>query len=295
MPPELIMFAGPNGSGKSTVTNSYRSQPGFPEIYVNPDEIALTLPGTSMEKAYRAAQIADSQREECIKRRHSFAFETVASHPSKYLFLQKAREAGYETSLIFISTSDPQYNVSRVKQRVASGGHDVPEDKIVSRYYRSLQLLALGAEIASNTIVIDNTGLPLIMATASQGKIIALDSKAPDWVTNYFVEPLARRSQERREIESIAANLSLRVGKANLSGSHSGEIVGLTQNYALQRISDERSLIHELVAIGDSIRLGEYTNISYQDGAGTAIRAITPDISIMPDLSRLDSEQDLDR
>ena len=43
-------------------------------------------------------------------------------------------------------------------RRPAAGGHDVPEDKIVSRYHRSLRNLAELVRIADQTRVIDNTG-----------------------------------------------------------------------------------------------------------------------------------------
>lgn len=52
------MFAGPNGSGKSSVTPIFSSQADFPKNYINPDEIALTLGGNTMEKAYEASAIA---------------------------------------------------------------------------------------------------------------------------------------------------------------------------------------------------------------------------------------------
>ncbi len=139
--PVLVMFAGPNGSGKSSVTPIFSSQTDFPKNYINPDEIALTLGGNTIEKAYEASAIAARERLRCIEQKESFAFETVMSHPSKLAILETARRAGFETRLIFVSTDNPQTNVDRVKQRVVEGGHDVPENKVVSRYHRSLSLL----------------------------------------------------------------------------------------------------------------------------------------------------------
>ena len=45
-----------------------------------------------------------------------------------------ANKKGYETTLLFIGTSSPGINVKRVKERVSQGGHDVPEDKTLSRW-----------------------------------------------------------------------------------------------------------------------------------------------------------------
>ena len=55
--------------------------------------------------------------------------------------MQQAVAAGYKVYLYFISTESPEINKFRVEARKAKKGHDVPEDKIVSRYYGSLDLL----------------------------------------------------------------------------------------------------------------------------------------------------------
>lgn len=99
------MFAGPNGSGKSTITPSFQTQPDFPSNYINPDEIALSLGGKIMERAYEASAIAANHRDECIRNGSSFAFETVMSHPSKLALLEKAKDADFDITLVFISTN----------------------------------------------------------------------------------------------------------------------------------------------------------------------------------------------
>lgn len=90
----------------------------------------------------RLAQIvADFLRKKLLEERKKFSFETVFSHPSKLEIMQQAVDAGYKVYLYFVSTESPEINKFRVKARKAKNGHDVPVDKIVSRYYRSLDLL----------------------------------------------------------------------------------------------------------------------------------------------------------
>jgi predicted ABC-type ATPase len=60
-------------------------------------------------------------------------------HSSNVDLVKKAREAGYGIISTFVYTKDPEINVGRVKERVNQGGHNVPEDKIISRYYKSLK------------------------------------------------------------------------------------------------------------------------------------------------------------
>jgi len=67
----------------------------------------------------------------------SFTFETVMSHCSKIDILMQAQATGYRTYLYFVATDDSTINISRVRNRVKLGGHDVPADKIEARYYRT--------------------------------------------------------------------------------------------------------------------------------------------------------------
>ncbi len=76
-----------------------------------------------------------------LKRQRRFSFETVFSHPSNLDTMRQAVNAGYKVYLYFVSTESPAINKYRVQLRVAQNGHDVPGDKIESRYYRSMELL----------------------------------------------------------------------------------------------------------------------------------------------------------
>jgi predicted ABC-type ATPase len=80
--PVLIVIAGPNGSGKSTVTKDLERRTGFPDIYINADDIKKDEGISDVE----AWEKAERQRAEALNSRESFAFETVFSHPSKIDF-----------------------------------------------------------------------------------------------------------------------------------------------------------------------------------------------------------------
>jgi predicted ABC-type ATPase len=129
--PEVVVFAGPNGSGKSTITRMLMPT-DMP--YINADDIGRTL-GCSVEDA---ATLAEKRREECLAARRSFCFETVLSTPRNLNLLKRAKQAGFFVRCYYVLTVDPQINVARVNSRVAAGGHDVPEEKIISRYHKAL-------------------------------------------------------------------------------------------------------------------------------------------------------------
>lgn len=104
-----------------------------------------------------AQLIARYLREALLERESRFSFETVFSHESNLGIMRRAAKKGYKVYLYFVSTESPEINKYRVKLRVARGGHAVPDDKIESRYHRSLSLLTDAAEIAYQAYFFDNS------------------------------------------------------------------------------------------------------------------------------------------
>ena len=78
--------------------------------------------------AYFASVAAEFIRQKLIKQGVTFTLEIVMSHSGKVALLADAQRKGYRTYLYYVATDDPQINVSRVINRVALGGHSVPED-----------------------------------------------------------------------------------------------------------------------------------------------------------------------
>ncbi|MEY8232681.1 zeta toxin family protein [Oscillospiraceae bacterium 50-16] len=148
--PEIIVFAGPNGSGKSTLTEILRPQ-GVP--YINADDIQRVLGCDNLE----AAKLAEARREAYLESRQSFCFETVLSTDRNLKLLQRAKEAGFFIRCYYVLTADPQINIIRVSDRVLAGGHDVPEDKIRSRYYRALGLIPELIPVCDGCHIYDNS------------------------------------------------------------------------------------------------------------------------------------------
>ena len=108
---------------------------------------------------------------------------TVMSSPDKVAFLQKAQQAGYRTYLYFVATEDADINVSRVKYRVQVGGHPVAEDKIRSRYVRSLELLPQAVAHADRAYIFDNSGAERVwVAEVTDGLEIEMKTdEMPAW------------------------------------------------------------------------------------------------------------------
>lgn len=108
--------------------------------------------------SYLASVAVDFLRQKLLAQKRSFTFETVMSHPGKVDLLAKAQEEGYRTYLYYVATDDPTINISRVRNRVRLGGHAVPEERIVQRYHRSLNLLWKAIQHANRAYIFDNSG-----------------------------------------------------------------------------------------------------------------------------------------
>lgn len=110
-----------------------------------------------------AQLIAQYLYEELISAKKKFSFETVFSHPSKLLIMQKAAEAEYKVYLYFVCTESAQTNVERVALRVKKGGHAVPKAKIIDRYKRTLDLLQAAVHESYHAFFWDNTGAESVL------------------------------------------------------------------------------------------------------------------------------------
>jgi predicted ABC-type ATPase len=152
-----------------------------------------SLLSASQGNGYLAAAIVDFLREELLLRGSSFSFETVMSHRSKVEFFGKARAAGYKTYLYFVCTNSAELNVARVRSRVKSGGHPVPEDRIRDRYDRCLDLARDAIANSYRAYVFDNSGRePLWLAEFGPdgGCELKVDkARLPQWFRSRILEP----------------------------------------------------------------------------------------------------------
>lgn len=147
--PEIVVFAGANGSGKSTFTEILKPLMD----YINADEIKKNMKCSDLE----AAEIAERQREYNVANMIDFCFETVMSTDRNLTLLKKAKEKGYFIRCYYLLTVDPLINIMRVKSRVEAGGHDVPVEKIISRYDRSLSLVKELLKVCDICHIYDNS------------------------------------------------------------------------------------------------------------------------------------------
>lgn len=139
--------------------------------------------------SYTVAMVADFFKDQYLKRHLSFSFETVFSHPAKIDILKKAQAEGFRTYMYFVATENPSVNVKRIQQRVKDGGHNVPEDKTIARYYRCLEQIRYALPYLNRAYFFDNsTEQPIFFAEYESGKGFQLHSKlVPEWFKRHVL------------------------------------------------------------------------------------------------------------
>jgi predicted ABC-type ATPase len=183
--PVIVALAGPNGAGKSTFFHAHLEAAGL--RFVNADVVAHEL----KIGPYEAAKMADSLRRELLRQRESFVFETVFFDPArdKMAFLKDAATAGYTVILCFIGISGPETSELRVAMRVSQGGHDVPTEKLETRYPRILVNRRNALREVPHVWVFDNDDLQhpfRLVAVYESGQPIKMHEPIPQWLASYW-------------------------------------------------------------------------------------------------------------
>ena len=179
--PIIVAVAGPNGAGKTTFFHAHLALSGL--LFVNADVLAAEL-GIG---PYEAARQADALRRALVGRRESFIFETVFSDPvgDKVAFLEETAQRGYLVVLCYIGLSGPGESAQRVAIRVSQGGHDVPDDKLQSRFSRTLDNLQKAISRLPHVLVYDNSNLNVPfrqVAVFDHGQPCHVQEPIPEWL-----------------------------------------------------------------------------------------------------------------
>lgn len=186
--PIVIVVAGPNGSGKTSTTRLVIKHEWAEQcVYINPDEIAQTKFGdwNNPDAVRQAVEYCEELREQLLKEHKDFIFETVLSSDGKVDFLKRAKEEGYFIRIFFICTETPSINAARIAKRVMEGGHDVPIQKIISRYLKAITNATKVAAFADRAYFYDNSidnQEARILFRTSEGKLVKQYTESiPDW------------------------------------------------------------------------------------------------------------------
>ncbi|MFP4106897.1 MAG: zeta toxin family protein [Phycisphaerae bacterium] len=133
--PRAIIIAGPNGAGKTTFAREFLPAEGHCPTFINADLIAAGLsPFQPEAMAIEASRLMLERVRQMVAKREDFAVETTLAARAYLRMIQEWQSVGYQVELIFLQLPSPELAVERVRQRVAQGGHNIPEDVIRRRF-----------------------------------------------------------------------------------------------------------------------------------------------------------------
>jgi predicted ABC-type ATPase len=189
--PLFHLLAGPNGAGKSTLYRALVANGGISSTleFVNADlyeQIHLQHITDAQKRSEAARDWADGRRDMLLNAKVSFVSETVFSHESKLALITQAQAMGFDVVLYIVSLDDPQRLLARVNQRVREGGHNVPAQRILDRYPRTMANLKKAVRLADLAFVYESAeverGAHLLVAMCEGAQTTLLVNESSVWV-----------------------------------------------------------------------------------------------------------------
>ncbi len=171
--PTTWIIAGPNGAGKTTFALEFLPRASCMN-FINADLIAAGLAPLAPERELLAAsRLVLRELETRIAARDSFAFETTLAGRTYLRLVERLRQQGWRVELIYLALPGAEMSALRVAERVAHGGHSIPQTNIRARFqgFQSLE-----REISSSLALLSDRRDALVSAAVT-GKIPQEDMK----------------------------------------------------------------------------------------------------------------------
>jgi predicted ABC-type ATPase len=170
----ILIIAGPNGAGKTTFAREFLLNEANCPTFVNADLIAAGLnPLQPEQEAMAAGRMMLNMIDDYVSRGRSFAFETTLSGRGYARMIPRWQEQGYRVRLYFLTLPGADFAVNRVRQRVAEGGHHVPEEVIRRRMekgWRNFQEIYVS--IVDEWVLYDGTAnTPVVVERGSNPRL----------------------------------------------------------------------------------------------------------------------------
>lgn len=173
--PNLYIIAGCNGAGKTTASYTVLPEMLHCREFVNADSIAAGLSPFNPESvSFEAGRIMLQRIHALINEQADFALETTLSTKSYVSLIARAKNLGYNITLVFFWLNTSELAVQRVAERVKNGGHNIPVEIIKRRYTRGLSnLFQLFMHVCDLWMVIDNSDRAMSFIAKGQKSLVS--------------------------------------------------------------------------------------------------------------------------
>ena len=179
MEPNVYIIAGPNGVGKTTFAREFL--PNYADClnFINADLIAAGMAPFSPETAaLRAGRFMLQEIDNMAQQRVDFGVETTLAGKSNLRLIRRLKDSGYRVHFFFLWISGVDLALSRIRDRVSEGGHDVPEIDARRRFDRSIRnFFTLYRPLADSWTLVENSAKePSVIALEENGLLRIMDS-----------------------------------------------------------------------------------------------------------------------
>jgi predicted ABC-type ATPase len=171
--PVITIIAGPNGAGKTTFAFKHFEEMVKSGLFLNADEIAKKLSSKNLQSsAMQAGRKLLEQRLQFIEAGKSFVIESTLATRTLEVALRTAKIHGFKIILYYLWVSTPTLCDFRVKDRVSKGGHNIPLNNILRRYFVSAKYFKAYFEMADEVYIYSADALPTLIATKKENSLI---------------------------------------------------------------------------------------------------------------------------
>lgn len=178
MKPNLYIVAGPNGAGKTTFATDFLPNYAHCAHFINADMIAQGVAPFSPESAaIRAGRIMLDEIKRLAKQRVDFGIETTLSGKIHLRLIRQLQATGYAAHLFFLWIPNEELAISRIRTRVARGGHNIPASVVHRRFSRSLvNFFQCYCDVVDSWTFIDNAAeTPRVIASRRNQSLRIID------------------------------------------------------------------------------------------------------------------------
>ncbi len=182
--PLAVFLLGANGSGKSTLRN-----------YLNLSDIQTNIDPDVLNRVFKlrypdsylieSAKQALTMYNQGVSSGLNICIESTLSGRGTIERIKAAKANGYFIVAYFVGLESLELNIERVRQRVLSGGHNIPTETITRRYTESINNFIKCIHLFDEVHIIDNSDKSYnLQISKFSDKLVSYIDDIEPWVSN---------------------------------------------------------------------------------------------------------------
>lgn len=172
------IIGGIDGVGRTSLTGVLKSERSDLGRIIDVDKLTADLGGD----AVAGGKLALQRMEECLSAGICFTQETTLAGHRPAVMARLAADAGYFVRLYYVCLDTVEECLSRIRNRVARGGHGIPEEDVRRRFAGRFAALAAVLPYCNEATFYDNGNGFRAVAEYRNGELLPVGSHRPAWL-----------------------------------------------------------------------------------------------------------------